>query len=91
MKGVDMGDGLILDKCPDCGGTKILHGPEGGGCINVCCGNSDCRSAFNDMGPFGLERIPNCSFRSAFPGNHVESERYKPEQWSIEEIAALME
>lgn len=83
--------GLIIDKCPDCDGTKLLHGPEGGGSINICCGNPYCRSAFNDMGPFGLERIQNSAFRAAFPDNPVESERYKSEQWSIEEVAVLME
>ena len=44
--------------CPDCSMDIYKHmlmGPEGGGSINVKC--SFCGSYFNDMGPFGIERI----------------------------------
>lgn len=42
--------------CPDCGSTKFLEGPSGGMCVNFKC--ATCGSKFNDMGPFGVERIP---------------------------------
>jgi hypothetical protein len=64
------------DGCPDCGGTEIYEGPCGGGAMNICCGNLKCRSAFNDLLPGFLQRIPNTYFRSAFPENPTESEGY---------------
>lgn len=68
----------IKNGCPDCGGSKYYRGPEGAMSINICCANPECRSAFNDMGPFGLERISNTAFRSAFP-NQAESDHYLKE------------
>lgn len=62
--------------CPDCGYTEIYKGPEGGGAINICCGNPFCRSAFWDGGFMGLKRIPNTVFRSAFPECPEESDAY---------------
>ena len=44
-----------FEKCPDCGGTKFLKGPEGGNCINFKC--AQCGAEFNDMLVFGVERI----------------------------------
>lgn len=41
--------------CPDCGVWDFLSGSEGGGSINILCGN--CGSLFNEMGPFGISRI----------------------------------
>ncbi len=41
--------------CPDCGGCLFLEGPHGGLSVNFKCKN--CGSEFNDMGPFGVERI----------------------------------
>lgn len=41
--------------CPDCGNDKFQEGPHGGMSINFRCSN--CLSEFNDMGPFGIERI----------------------------------
>lgn len=46
------------DECPDCGMSiykYMLMGPEGGGAVNIKC--SYCGSFFNDMGPFGIDRI----------------------------------
>jgi len=42
-------------KCPDCGVWEFLEGPQGGGSINIKCEN--CGSFFNEMGPFGIDRI----------------------------------
>ncbi len=41
--------------CPDCGGDKWFEGPSGGICVNITC--TKCGSRFNDMGPFGLQRL----------------------------------
>lgn len=41
--------------CPDCGSEKFYEGPSGGMSINIKC--AGCGSWFNDMGPFGIERI----------------------------------
>ena len=41
--------------CPDCGGEDFLAGPCGGLCQNIKC--VKCGQEWNDMGPFGLERI----------------------------------
>jgi hypothetical protein len=57
-------------QCPDCGGG-LLEGPSGGMSVNFWCsglkpgpngdnvrsGQSTGVSRFNDMGPFGVERI----------------------------------
>ena len=42
-------------ECPDCGGSKFLEGPHGGLSVNFKC--AGCGSEFNNMGPFGIERI----------------------------------
>jgi predicted RNA-binding Zn-ribbon protein involved in translation (DUF1610 family) len=42
--------------CPDCGNAIFLRGPRGAESINFKC--RGCGSAFNHMGPFGVERIP---------------------------------
>lgn len=44
-------------ECPDCGSTKILEGPSGGLSTNYACGDETCGSRFNEMGPFGVQRI----------------------------------
>ena len=44
-------------RCPDCSGIGFLGGPSGGLCQNFKCANPQCGSRFNDMGPFGIERI----------------------------------
>jgi predicted nucleic acid-binding Zn-ribbon protein len=68
---------LAKSGCPDCGEKKFYFGPEGGACVNICCSNALCRSAFNDLGMGMLiHRIPNSSFRSAFPACPDESEAY---------------
>jgi hypothetical protein len=47
--------------CPDCGGG-LLMGPCGGLSINIYCANeTTCGSKFNEMGPFGIERISEAS------------------------------
>lgn len=46
---------LRKNICPDCGHKEFLAGPEGGGSQNFKC--AYCGSRFNDMGPFGMERI----------------------------------
>jgi len=66
----------LKDGCPDCHQFQFYNGPEGGACTNVCCANPNCRSAFN-VGPGYVERIPNTTFLSAFPGNPGESPHYK--------------
>ena len=47
---------IVMGKgdCPDCGGG-LLEGPTGGLSVNVKC--SLCGAKFNEMGPFGVERI----------------------------------
>lgn len=42
-------------KCPDCGVWEFLEGPSGGMNTNIKCKN--CGSFFNEMGPFGIDRI----------------------------------
>lgn len=42
-------------ECPDCNGDKWFEGPSGGMCVNISC--VGCGSRFNDMGPFGLQRL----------------------------------
>ncbi len=44
-------------RCPDCEEQKLVEGPCGGLSINIYCTNPKCGSKFNDMGPFGIERI----------------------------------
>lgn len=50
---------VVYDKenCPDCEVGPLVEGPSGGLSINRYCINKDCGSRFNDMGPFGWERI----------------------------------
>ncbi|MBA7482928.1 hypothetical protein ES707_18432 [subsurface metagenome] len=43
--------------CPDCGNTRFLEGPHGGGAVNVKCANKECESKFNLCWPFTPERI----------------------------------
>jgi hypothetical protein len=63
--------------CPDCKGHSYYEGPSGGMCLNICCVNPECRSAFNLMGINDLvERIGNSTFRSAFPNCPEESTAY---------------
>jgi hypothetical protein len=63
--------------CPDCGEKKFYSGPEGGMCVNICCSNPLCRSAFNVMGIANMvERIPNTHFRSVFSECPEESNTY---------------
>ena len=47
-------------KCPDCD-CDLMKGPEGSGSINYKCFNEGCQSRFNDMGPFGVERMSDPS------------------------------
>ena len=42
-------------KCPDCGNDKFDNDASGGGSQNVRC--RKCGQLYNDMGPFGFERI----------------------------------
>jgi hypothetical protein len=46
------------EACPDCT-TPLLEGPRGGMSVNYAC--SACGSKFNDMGPFGIERLSDSS------------------------------
>jgi hypothetical protein len=43
-------------QCPDCG-TLLREGPHGGLSVNWYCNGASCGSRFNDMGPFGVQRI----------------------------------
>lgn len=45
-------------KCPDCE-QPLCEGPSGGMSVNYCC--LICASKFNDMGPFGVDRISDAS------------------------------
>jgi hypothetical protein len=45
-------------KCPDCG-SKVVSGPRGGLSVNWDC--VKCGSGFNDLGPFGVERVTEVS------------------------------
>lgn len=47
-------------ECPDCH-SSLRDGPCGGLSVNVHCVNPSCGSRFNDMGPFGIERITRAS------------------------------
>lgn len=51
---------LQRGHCPDCL-EKVVEGPSGGMSINFYCGSEDCGSRFNDMGPFGADRISDAS------------------------------
>lgn len=47
--------------CPDCE-SVLFEGPHGGLSINYYCSNElSCGSRFNEMGPFGIQRISNKS------------------------------
>lgn len=48
---------IVKSTCPDCGHHPLMEGPHGGLSVNVHCGNPECGSKFNFMGPFGVERI----------------------------------
>jgi len=49
---------ISKDICPDCGPTKFLAGPQGGGCQNIKCEN--CGSKFNVDPMFHMvDRIGN--------------------------------
>ena len=51
----------VAPACPDCG-ASLIHGPEGGGSINVYCSNEEtCGSKFNCLGPLGVQRITDRS------------------------------
>lgn len=64
--------------CPDCG-TNLLQGPSGGGSQNFYCAGRECGSGFNEMGPFGIDRITNASPRKGSAGrdlqNRIERDR----------------
>jgi len=49
-------------SCPDCQ-RPLFEGPHGGLSVNWRCSNPKCGSGFNDMGPFGVERISDASPR----------------------------
>jgi hypothetical protein len=55
-------------RCPDCGmrGT-LLEGPHGGLSVNYTCGSPRCGSGFNEMGPFGVERISDAMPNKPLP------------------------
>jgi transposase-like protein len=48
-------------KCPDCGKKGFLGGPGASGAQNFKCANPDCGSRFNDLSPFGIDRISDPS------------------------------
>ncbi len=52
---------FMTATCPDCKQKKLLGGPEGGLSKNYMCDDDDCGSKFNEMGPFGVERISDRS------------------------------
>jgi hypothetical protein len=52
---------FVRGLCPDCVTGPLREGPHGGGSVNWYCGNVMCQSRFNEMGPFGIERISNAS------------------------------
>lgn len=54
----DQIDRVQREECPNCG-SKLREGPHGGLSINRICDQAGCGAAFNDMGPFGVERIPH--------------------------------
>jgi ribosomal protein L37AE/L43A len=47
---------IAVHTCPDCG-QPLQEGPHGGLSVNWLCMNPRCGSKFNEMGPFGSERI----------------------------------
>lgn len=51
--------------CPDCTYECLARGPSGGGSQNYLC--QHCGSKFNEMGPFGIERISEPS-----PNNNLK-------------------
>ncbi len=48
-------------RCPDCGCVEVRPGPRGGLSQNIYCAALVCGSRFNEMGPFGVERISDKS------------------------------
>lgn len=53
--------------CPDCGARALLQGPSGGLSENVYCGNEErCGSRYNEMGPFGVDRISDTAFKGPY-------------------------
>ncbi len=42
-------------KCPKCKHNKWYEGPGGGSFGNIECGN--CKTRYNNIGPFGLQEI----------------------------------
>jgi len=61
MAGMRRGTRLSEVMCPDCKQQGFLAGPCGGGSQNFKCANPNCGSRFNDMGPFGVQRISDPS------------------------------
>jgi hypothetical protein len=49
---------FVKGRCPDCG-APVLEGPHGGFSVNYLCASALCQAKFNDMGPFGVERLTN--------------------------------
>lgn len=65
-------------KCPDCG-AGLREGPHGGASINVYCANDEsCGSRFNEMGPFGIDRITDASPNKL---RRETSRRARPTSW----------
>ncbi len=64
-----------LTKCPDCGGTEFLFGPQGGLSQDVLC--VGCGQEFCDLGPFGLERLARDESRAVLYGLDVLPNRTK--------------
>ena len=65
--------------CPDCGKDArdyMLSGPQGGGSINIKC--EYCGSFFNDMGPFGLDRIRWWNHHEIINGGNEFNTNYLP-------------
>lgn len=42
-------------RCPNCGGSRFIFGPEGGASQNIQC--VKCYKFWNYMGPFGFQDI----------------------------------
>ena len=53
---------VAAHTCPDCK-EPLIEGPHGGLSINYWCSNPQCGSGFNEMGPFGSQRISDASPR----------------------------
>ena len=67
------------NKCPDCymsAEEYIRYGPSGGMSQNIKC--SFCGSFFNDLGPFGLNRIHWHSHHLSITSLPLLNEKYKP-------------